>query len=60
MKTNVVNPGIFALISRATCVDLDGTQRCVSVADSRGGEQEHADDAVSAALGGWAGDGAGH
>lgn len=35
MKTNVVNPGIFALISRATCVDLDGTQRCVSVADLR-------------------------
>ncbi|OSC37127.1 endolytic transglycosylase MltG [Mycobacterium decipiens] len=35
MKTNVVNPGIFSLISRATCVDLDGTQRCVSVADLR-------------------------
>lgn len=35
MKTNVVNPGIFALISRATCVDLDGTQRCVSVVDLR-------------------------
>ncbi len=32
MKTNVVNPGIFALISRATCVDLSGTQRCVSLA----------------------------
>ncbi|ORV91607.1 aminodeoxychorismate lyase [Mycobacterium interjectum] len=35
MKTNVVNPGIFALISRATCVDLDGNKRCVSVDDLR-------------------------
>ena len=35
MKTNVVNPGIFSLISRATCVDLDGHQRCVPVADLR-------------------------
>jgi UPF0755 protein len=35
MKTNVVNPGIFSLISRATCVDLDGNKRCVSVADLR-------------------------
>jgi UPF0755 protein len=35
MKTNKVNPGIFSLISRATCVDLDGNKRCVSVADLR-------------------------
>jgi UPF0755 protein len=35
MKTNVVNPGIFSLISRATCVDLDGDKRCVSVDDLR-------------------------
>ncbi|HTY30349.1 MAG TPA: endolytic transglycosylase MltG [Mycobacterium sp.] len=35
MKTNVVNPGIFTLISRATCVDLDGNKRCVSVDDLR-------------------------
>ncbi|MCV7442185.1 endolytic transglycosylase MltG [Mycobacterium paraense] len=35
MKTNVVNPGIFSLISRATCVDLDGNKRCVSVDDLR-------------------------
>ena len=35
MKTNVVNPGIFSLISRATCVDLDGDRRCVSVNDLR-------------------------
>lgn len=35
MKTNVVTPGIFSLISRATCVDLDGDERCVSVAELR-------------------------
>jgi UPF0755 protein len=35
MKTNKVNPGIFTLISRATCVDLDGNRRCVSVDDLR-------------------------
>ncbi|BBX74003.1 endolytic transglycosylase MltG [Mycobacterium shinjukuense] len=35
MKTNVVNPGILTLISQATCVDLDGNRRCVSVADLR-------------------------
>ncbi|OBG36647.1 aminodeoxychorismate lyase [Mycobacterium sp. E3198] len=35
MKTNKVNPGIFTLISRATCVDLDGNKRCVSVDDLR-------------------------
>jgi UPF0755 protein len=35
MKTNVLNPGIFSLISRATCVDLDGDRRCVSVNDLR-------------------------
>ncbi|HEX5143499.1 MAG TPA: endolytic transglycosylase MltG, partial [Mycobacterium sp.] len=33
MKTNVVTPGILTLISRSTCVDLDGTKRCVSVDD---------------------------
>jgi UPF0755 protein len=35
MKTNKVNPGILSLISRATCVDLDGNKRCVSVDDLR-------------------------
>lgn len=35
MKTNKTTPGILTLISRATCVDLDGNQRCVSVADLR-------------------------
>lgn len=35
MKTNVVTPGILTLISRATCVDLDGDKRCVPVQDLR-------------------------
>ena len=35
MKTNKVNPGIFTLISRATCVDLDGNQHCVPVEELR-------------------------
>jgi len=35
MKTNVVTPGILTLISRATCVDLDGNRRCVAQADLR-------------------------
>ena len=35
MKTNVVTPGILTLISRSTCVDLDGDKRCVSADDLR-------------------------
>jgi UPF0755 protein len=35
MKTNKVNPGIFTLISLATCVDLDGNRHCVSLDDLR-------------------------
>ena len=31
VKTNAVTKGIFALISQATCVNLDGEQNCVSV-----------------------------
>ncbi|MBO0676557.1 endolytic transglycosylase MltG [Mycolicibacterium sp. S2-37] len=31
VKTDAVTEGIYTLISKATCVDLDGTQRCVSV-----------------------------
>jgi UPF0755 protein len=36
MKTNKVNPGIFALLSLATCVDLDGDRHCISLDDLRG------------------------
>jgi UPF0755 protein len=35
VKTNAATPGIFTIISRATCVDLDGDQNCVPVADLR-------------------------
>lgn len=35
MKTSAVTPGIFSLISEASCVDLDGDRRCVPVADLR-------------------------
>ena len=35
MKTNKVNPGIFTLMSRATCVDLNGNRHCVAVQDLR-------------------------
>ncbi len=35
MKTNVVTPGILTLISRATCVELDGNRRCAAVGDLR-------------------------
>jgi UPF0755 protein len=35
MKTNVVTPGILTLISRSTCVDLDGNRRCVAADDLR-------------------------
>ncbi|MCV7222635.1 endolytic transglycosylase MltG [Mycolicibacterium elephantis] len=33
VKTNAVTDGILSLISRATCVDLDGEQHCVSAED---------------------------
>jgi UPF0755 protein len=33
VKTNAVTDGIFSLISRATCVNLDGERHCVSVDD---------------------------
>jgi UPF0755 protein len=33
VKTNAATPGILTMISRATCVDLDGDRRCVSVED---------------------------
>jgi peptidoglycan lytic transglycosylase G len=33
VKTNAITDGIFNLISRATCVDLDGDRHCVAVDD---------------------------
>ncbi|WP_419866401.1 endolytic transglycosylase MltG [Mycobacterium kyorinense] len=35
VKTNAATPGIFTLISRATCVELDGDRHCASVTDLR-------------------------
>ncbi|KMO78104.1 UPF0755 protein [Mycobacterium sp. BK558] len=35
VKTNAVTDGIFSLISKATCVDLDGDRRCVPAQDLR-------------------------
>lgn len=35
VKTNAVTQGIFSLISAASCVQLDGSDHCVSVADLR-------------------------
>jgi UPF0755 protein len=35
VKTNAVTEGIFTLISRASCVSVDGERRCVSVDELR-------------------------
>ena len=35
VKTKASTPGIFTMISRATCVDLDGDKHCVSADDLR-------------------------
>ena len=33
VKTNDTTPGIFTMISKASCVDLDGDKHCVAVSD---------------------------
>lgn len=35
VKTNDVTPGIFTMIAKASCVELDGDKHCVSAADLR-------------------------
>jgi UPF0755 protein len=35
VKTNATTPGIFTMISKASCVELDGNKRCVADADLR-------------------------
>ncbi len=35
VKTNDTTPGIFSMISKASCVELDGDKHCVAVADLR-------------------------
>jgi UPF0755 protein len=47
MKTNVVTPGILTLISRASCVDLDGNHRCVALADLRAAAEKSTPAALS-------------
>ena len=46
-KTGKVNPGILTLISRASCVDLDGIRHCVPVADLRAAATDSAPTALS-------------
>ncbi|MBO0866825.1 MAG: endolytic transglycosylase MltG, partial [Mycobacterium sp.] len=52
VKTKAVTPGIFSLISKASCVDLDGDRRCASAKELRAA----ADNARPATLAvpGWA------
>ncbi len=47
VKTNAVTDGIFSLISRATCVNLDGERRCVPVEDLRQAASTAAPSALS-------------
>jgi UPF0755 protein len=42
VKTNAATPGVFTLISRATCVDLDGDRHCVPTADLRAAARDAA------------------
>ena len=35
VKTNATTPGIFTMISEASCVELDGNRHCVAAADLR-------------------------
>jgi peptidoglycan lytic transglycosylase G len=52
VKTNAVTDGIFSLISRATCVNLDGRRRCASVDDLR--ETASSADLGALSVPGWA------
>ena len=52
MKTNVVTPGILTLISRSTCVELDGNKHCVSVDELRAAATKSSPAALS--VPGWA------
>lgn len=54
VKTNAVTDGIFTLISKATCVDLDGTQQCVSADDLK--KAASSSDAAALSIPQWAAD----
>ena len=47
VKTNAVTQGIFALVSQATCVNLDGERHCVSVDDLKNAAGTAAPSALS-------------
>ncbi|HKH52791.1 MAG TPA: endolytic transglycosylase MltG, partial [Mycobacterium sp.] len=47
VKTNAVTDGILTLVSRATCVDLDGARRCASVDDLKKSASSAAPSALS-------------
>ena len=47
VRTNAVTDGIFTLVSRATCVNLDGDRRCVSVDDLKKSASTAAPSALS-------------
>jgi UPF0755 protein len=47
VKTNHVTEGLFTLISQATCVDLDGTKRCVKGDDLRAAAERSTPEALS-------------
>jgi UPF0755 protein len=42
VKTNDTTPGIFTMITKATCVELDGNKHCVSDADLRAAAEKTA------------------
>jgi UPF0755 protein len=42
VKTNDTTPGIFTMIARASCVELDGNKHCVSDADLRAAAEKTA------------------
>jgi UPF0755 protein len=42
VKTNATTPGIFTMIAKASCVDLDGTKRCLTDADLRAAAEKTA------------------
>jgi UPF0755 protein len=52
IKTNAVTEGVFSLISRATCVQLDDERHCVAVPDLR--QQAGNADPASLAVPDWA------
>jgi UPF0755 protein len=47
VRTNAITDGIFTLVSRATCVNLDGDRRCVSVDDLKKSASTAAPSALS-------------